>query len=299
MLNSKVYSLLAAYDCGSFVAAAEQLFITQPAVSQHIKALEKELGVRIFERSNGKLVVTKQGEEVIRCAKQMVGLYHNLKQELSDSRSLTTHLTVGVTHTAESNPIAEALAKYCSENENVNIKMVTNVISHLYTMLKSYEIDLAIVEGRIADPKIKHLLLDTDYLVLAVSPGHPFAKKSMITLAELKKERLILRLPESGTRNLFVAHLESNNMSIKDFNVILEVDNIATIKDLIRRDFGVSILARSACLDEIKKGKIVTLPVENLSMMREINIAYHVDFKQLDILREIVNTYNDTLRLYK
>ena len=101
MLNSKVYSLLAAYDCGSFVAAAEQLFITQPAVSQHIKALEKELGVRIFERSNGKLVVTKQGEEVIRCAKQMVGLYHNLKQELSDSRSLTTHLTVGVTHTAE------------------------------------------------------------------------------------------------------------------------------------------------------------------------------------------------------
>ena len=299
MLNSKVYSLLAAYDCGSFVAAAEQLFITQPAVSQHIKALEKELGVRIFERSSGKLVVTKQGEEVIRCAKQMVGLYHNLKQELSDSRSLTTHLTVGVTHTAESNPIAEALAKYCSENENVNIKMITNVISHLYTMLKSYEIDLAIVEGRIADPKIKHLLLDTDYLVLAVSPGHPFAKKSMITLAELKKERLILRLPESGTRNLFVAHLESNNMSIKDFNVILEVDNIATIKDLIRRDFGVSILARSACLDEIKKGKIVTLPVENLSMMREINIAYHVDFKQLDILREIVNTYNETLRLYK
>ena len=166
-------------------------------------------------------------------------------------------------------------------------------------MLKTYEIDLAIVEGRNHDPGIRYLLMDTDYLVLAVSPDHPFAKKSMVTLNELKKERMILRLPNSGTRNLFVAHLESNNMSINDFNVILEVDNIATIKDLIRRDFGVSILARSVCLDELKKGKIVTLPVENLSMMREINIAYPADFTQFDLLRDIVRSYNETLKLYK
>ena len=110
---------------------------------------------------------------------------------------------------------------------------------------------------------------------------------------------MILRLPNSGTRNLFVAHLESNNMSINDFNVILEVDNIATIKDLIRRDFGVSILAKSVCLDELKKGKIVPLPVENLSMMREINIAYPADFTQFDLLRDIVKSYNETLKLYK
>lgn len=299
MIDTKVYTLLKAYECGSFVSAAKQLCITQPAVSQHIKALEEELNIRIFERSNGKLVVTKQGEEVIKCAKKMVGLYHNLRQSLSDSKSMLTHLTIGVTHTAESNPIAESLAKYCAQNPSVNIKMITNIISNLYTMLKTYEIDLAIVEGRIADPKIRYLLLDTDYLILAVSPGHPFAKKSMVTLNELKKERMILRLPDSGTRNLFVAHLESNNMSINDFNVILEVDNMATIKDLIRRDFGVSILAKSVCLDELKKGKIVALPVENLTMMREINIAYHVDFKQFDLLHEIVRSYNETLRSYK
>ena len=118
-------------------------------------------------------------------------------------------------------------------------------------------------------------------------------------LNELKKEKMILRLPNSGTRNLFVAHLESNNMSINDFNVILEVANIATIMDLIRRDFGVSILARSVCLDELKKGKIVTLPVENLSMMREINIAYPADFTQFELLRDLVKSYNDTLKLYK
>ena len=299
MLDSKIYSLLQVYESGSFIAASKKLSITQPAVSHHIKALEDELGVTIFERRNGKVVLTREGEEVIKCAKKMQGLYQNLKQNLRDSKNLVTHLTIGVTHTAESNPIAEALAKYCAENNNVIIKMITGTINNLYSKLRDYEIDLAVVEGRITDPSIHHLLMDTDYLVLAVSVNHPFAKREMMTLSELKKERMILRLPNSGTRNLFVAHLESNNMSLSEFNVILELDNIATIKDLIRRDFGVSILPRSVCLDELKKKKIAVLPVENLSMIRETNLAYHKDFAQMDILQDIVKAYRETLRLYQ
>ena len=299
MLDPKIYSLLQVYESGSFIAASKKLSITQPAVSHHIKALEEELNVTIFDRRNGKVVLTREGEEVIKCAKKMQGLYHNLKQNLRDSKNLVTHLTIGVTHTAESNPIAEALAKYCAENDNVIIKMLTGAINNLYIKLKDYEIDLAVVEGRITDPSIHHLLMDTDYLVLAVSVNHPFAKREMITLSELKKERMILRLPNSGTRNLFVAHLESNNMSLSEFNVILELDNIATIKDLIRRDFGVSILPRSVCLDELKKKKIAVLPVENLSMIRETNLAYHKDFAQMDILQDIVKAYRETLRLYQ
>ena len=79
----------------------------------------------------------------------------------------------------------------------------------------------------------------------------------------------------------------------------MELDNIATIKDLIRRDFGVSILPRSVCLDELKKKKIAVLPVENLSMIRETNLAYHKDFAQMDILQDIVKAYRETLRLYQ
>ena len=299
MLDPKIYSLLQVYESGSFIAASKKLSITQPAVSHHIKALEEELNVTIFDRRNGKVVLTREGEEVIKCAKKMQGLYQNLKQNLRDSKNLVTHLTIGVTHTAESNPIAEALAKYCAENDNIIIKMLTGTINNLYSKLKAYEIDLAVVEGRITDPSIHHLLMDTDYLVLAVSVNHPFAKREMITLNELKKERMILRLPNSGTRNLFVAHLEINNMSLSDFNVILVLDNIATIKDLIRRDFGVSILPKSVCLDELKKKKIAVLPVENLSMIRETNLAYHKDFAQMDILQDIVKAYRETLRLYQ
>ncbi len=298
MLDTKVFSLLTVAETLNYTQAAKRLNITQPAVSQHIKALEEELGVHIFERAGGKLVVTRQGEEVISCARKLAALENNLRQTLSDGQAQVEHLTVGVTHTAESSPIAETLALYCARHEGVSIKMVTDTTNNLYHMLKSYELDLAIVEGRITDPRIHYLLLDTDTLVLAVSMDHPFAKKSMVTLDELKREKLILRLPESGTRSLFEAHLESNNMRLEDFHVILEVDNTATIKDLIRRDFGVSILARSVCLDELKKGKLTVLPVENLSMMREINFAYNSDFTRFDMLRDIMRFYNETRKIY-
>lgn len=165
-------------------------------------------------------------------------------------------------------------------------------------MLKNYEIDIAVVEGQIQDDSVNSLLLDTDSLVLVVSNNHPLARKSMVTINELKKEKLILRRPSSGTRNLFTAHLESHNVSLDEFNVILEVDNTATIKDLIRRDIGVSILARSVCLDELKKGKITVLPIENLSMIREVNILYHRDFKHVDILQGIMKEYNKAVKFY-
>ena len=283
MLDAKLYTLLQAYECGSFIGAARELSITQPAVSHHIKALEEELGVRIFDRSSGRLMVTQEGEEVVRCAKKMMGLYQNLRQTLSDRRLLELHLTVGITHTAESNSIAEALAKYCTENDHVNIKMITGNINNLYTKLKNYEIDLAIVEGRTSDPGIQYLLLDTDYLVLAVSTEHPFAKRSSVTLNELKQERMILRLPNSGTRDLLSAHLH----------------NIATIKDLIRRNFGLSILPRSVCLDELRKKKIAIVPVENLTITREICMAYQSGFVRLDVLQEIAEKYNEVLRTYR
>ena len=164
-------------------------------------------------------------------------------------------------------------------------------------MLSNFEIDLAIVEGNINDPGICAQLLDTDYLVCVVSNNNPLAKKSILTLKDIKKEKMILRLPSSGTRNLFISHLESLGMSIDDFNVVLEVDNIATIKVLIRKDMGISILAHSACLDELKKGKITALLIENLSMIRGINILYHKDFGHNEILQAITKIYNETAKI--
>jgi len=298
MIDIRLYTLLEVVKFNSYTRAAEHLSLTQPAVTQHIKQLEQELGIKIFYRVGKEIKPTNEGNIVIQYARRNIALYERMKQSILDMQRQVRRLTVGITHTAESNAVAEVLGRYCSKNPGTTITIISDSINNLYSMLKNYEIDLAVVEGKIQDNSINSLLLDTDSLMLVVSNNNPLAKKSMVTINELKKQPLILRRPSSGTRNLFVAHLESKNMSLDDFNVILEVDNIATIKDLIRRDIGVSILARSACLDELKKGKITVLPIENLSMIREINILYHSDFKHVDILENIMKEYNKVVKFY-
>ena len=79
--------------------------------------------------------------------------------------------------------------------------------------------------------------------------------------------------------------------SIDAFNIILELDNMNTIKELVQRDFGVSVISKSACLDDVRAGRFCTIPIEKLNMIREINIVYTSDFGHTDILRDIVAIY--------
>lgn len=295
MISPRILSLLSVAKTRSFTKSAEELSLTQPAVSQHIKALERELDTRIFLRGQRELRLTEEGEIAVSYAKKMYALYLNLQQDLRDERNQIRRLTVGVTPTAESSSISQILARYVNENPSLHITIISDHIKNLYERLASYELDLAIVEGVAADPAFNTILLDTDYLVLAVANDNPLAKKSMVTLAELKKEKLILRLPDSGTRTLFERSLEQNGDSIEAFNVILEVDNNRTIKELVMANFGVSIISKSACSDFVRKGKFKILPVENLSMIREINIVYHRDFRHVAALDDIAGLYNDTI----
>lgn len=296
MVDVKLITLLKVYETGNYTRAAEKLSLTQPAVSQHIKQLERELDAVIFDRTGNKIRPTPEGRLIIQYAERVASLYETLQQSLVDRKHVIDRLRVGITHTSESNIVSEVLAKYTEQNENIKITIQTDSISNLHDMLKNYKIDIAIVEGGAPDASIQSIMLDTDCLVLAVGNEHPLARQNLVTLDRLRTERMILRLPNSGTRNLFAAHLESRGLSLDDFNVVLEVDNIATIKDLVRRNYGVSVLARSACMDELKKGKITVLPIENLSMVREVNILYHQTFKHVETLRDIVRIYNETAK---
>ena len=299
MFSPRLETLLMVAEKQNFTQAAQALSLTQPAVSHHIASLEEEFGAKLFQRGKNRLLVTPEGEIVLKYARRVRALYEKMQLELSDAAKDMTRVRIGITHTSESNIITEVLGKYASEEgHRRSITILTDTINNLYDMLSDYRIDLAIVEGRPRDPGISALLLDTDYLVCVVSNNHPLAKKSMVTLSDIRRENLILRLPNSGTRNLFVSHIEQMNMTLEDFQVILEVDNIATIKDLVRKDMGISILAKSACIDELKKGKITVLPIENLSMIREINILYHNDFSHREMLEELMQLYRATARLY-
>ncbi len=293
MLEPKMETLLAVVEQKNFTRAAESLALTQPAVSHHILQLEKELGVTILTRGRGNLKLTEEGEIVVKYARRMKALDSKMKKELENAERNLTSLRIGITHTAESNTTAEALTKCTNQHEGLCITILTDTIKNLYDMLQNYEIDMAIVEGNVPNPSFRSLMLDTDYLICVMSNNNPLSRHAMVTLADLKKEQMILRLPSSATRALFESTLKSINDSIHNFNVAIEVDNIATIKDLIRKDLGVSILPRSACMDELKKGKLTALPIENLSMVRETRIVYNKDFGHFDLLQEITESYRE------
>ena len=117
----------------------------------------------------------------------------------------------------------------------------------LYTALELYELDMAVVDGPLPASGLNSVLLDTDYLCLVVSPQHRFAGRSSVLLQELKDEKLILRSSGAGTRIQFDSYLLNHSESIRNFNVMLELDNLATIKELVALNLGVSIISRSAC----------------------------------------------------
>ena len=292
MLGSKMRTLLSVVENESFTQAAQALSMTQPAVSHHIKQLEDEIGAPLFLRRKNGLLLTQQGEIAVKYARRLVALDARMHRELEDLRRNLTSLRVGITHTAESNLTAAVLAKCSNRHAGLSITIVTETIQKLYEMLGNYELDLAIVEGGRTDPELSYMMLDTDYLSCVMANENPLARQAAVTLPQLKREQMILRLPSSATRALFESTLESIGESIESFDVILEVDNIATIKDLVRKDLGVSILARSACMDELGKGKLTALPIENLNMVRETRIVYHQDFSHLELLQEITRLYH-------
>ncbi len=293
MLDLKINTLLVLSEEKNFTKASNRLAITQPAVSHQIKLLEEEFGCAIFIRGKNEVKLTEKGHLIVSYAKRMQALENKLQYTLANNDANPTNIKIGITHTSENNNIAAALGKYSALNTNTTITIITDVTKKLYTKLENYELDLIIVEEKLNRSDLRFLMLDTDYLICILSKDNPLATKSSITINDLKKQKMIMRLPTSATRTLFNASLTSINESINNFNIILEVDNISTIKSLVKKDIGVSILPKSSCQQDIKDGELIALPIENLSMVRETSIVYTTDFPYHDCVNEILKIYKE------
>ena len=292
LIDSKILSLIKIVETGSFTKTADALGLTQPAISQHIKQLEEELGIKIFYRGNNEFRLTPDGEIVLEYARRLVAIDNALRQNLADEKAKVTSIAVGITHTVESSVIVEALAGYAKEQGGIAVKVVTDSIQNLYQKLKNYEVDFIIVSDRIKDTTLRYSTLVNDSLELIVSPEHPLAGKKAVNFSDIKGERFILRTVASDTRHRISKSMKKSNHSLEEFDIVLELDNIATIKDLIRRNFGVSILAKSSCMDEILKKKLISIPIQNLDLQREIVIASNTDYEHSEIIDGIVTYYN-------
>lgn len=290
-MSDRIDSFIMAAETKNFTKTAKQLCLTQPAVTHQILQLEEEMGAKLFDRSGKHIALTEEGIVALKYARRIKALEERMKQDIMNNRLHKTELKAGITHTSESNDVAEVLARYSSESAALNITILTEPIQKLYSMLDTYELDMAIVEEKPHNTKFTSILLDTDCLVCVVSADSRLANRKRLNIQDLKKEKLILRLPGSETRTLLESHLLGIHESLSNFRIILEVDNIATIKNCVRKNLGISILARSACMSEIRKGKLVALPIDNLNMTRETYLVYHKDFDSPEIIKGFVQLY--------
>lgn len=296
LLDDKLETFIAVCEVKNFTKAGEMLGLTQPAVSQHIKKLEEELDTQIFLRKKGEITLSQEGEIALLYAKRMHALQDKMRDKIKSAKANIRKIRIGITHTQESGYMIEALSKMALAYENLNITFITDTIKNLYAMLENFELDVLIIEEKPSNPDFNFMVLDTDMLTCMVSSQNPLAQKQAITLNELKKQHLILRLPTSATRVKFASSLEAIGESIDNFDVVIEVDSIATIKNLVKKDIGVSILSKGACVKELQKKSLVALPIENLSMTRETTIVYHKTFNHMEIIERIAAAYHDIAR---
>ena len=286
-MDAKLLTLIKLSEVNSFTKAAKELNLTQPAVSQHVKQLEEEFDAKLFIRSNNNLFLTKEGEIVLKYALRIQSLYNDMTRKLKDYKKCANNLTVGIA--------PEIMAKYSERNSGSHIRIISDSIKNLYEKLSLYQIDLAIIEGKITNKKFSSILLGTDSLVAVVSLDNPLANKKVVTINDLKKENLILRNLESGTSTLFVNELAKMDEDINNFHLSLEMDNVASIKMLVRKNLGISILPKSACSREIKENKLVGLPIENLDLIRETNLVFIDNNIDRNILEDIVSIYRESI----
>lgn len=288
MIDNRLISLLNIVEYGSYTKAAEQLSLTQPAVTQHIKQIEKMYNIKVFKRKGNRVELTKEGELITNYAKRIVRLTDQLKTSLQNEHDKNYSFTVGISPNIESSSVVGTLVNYAAQSPMLNLKLLSCGTDKLDERLKRFEIDFALMEGSLEDPMFVSIPVQKDRLILAVSSKHPLAGAKDITLKQLTKEKLILRHKTAPARVLFRELIEREGYKSSDFNIAMETDNVAVIKELVMQNIGVSILAKSSCEKEIRCGTIVDLNVENFEITREIDLVYPKDFEYPEILRDIV-----------
>lgn len=296
LLDNKLETLLAVNEFKSFTTAAKILNLTQPAVSQHISQLEKEYNIKIFNKNGSELILTTQGEILVKYARRMKAISKELQTKLDDEKKESRLIRVGITHSLEGNIIPQVFADIAKNNSRTTIKIYSEDIKNLYDKLNVFEIDLAIIEGKIISSKFSKTLLDSDSIMVVMSNQNPLAKKNIITLQDVRKEKLILRHSKSATRSLFAANLEQNDLTLDDFDTLIEIDNTSTIKDLVEKNLGISVLPKSVCQNEIKSGSLVVKPIEDMNLTTEINLIYNKHTVDETLITKIVETYNKLAR---
>ncbi len=277
MLNlNKLEVFAAVVRTGSFSAAAEQLLLTQPAVSQHIRDLEASLGTSLFVRSRRGATLTAAGEQLAEYTRAIFRLVAEAENAIADVEHLTGgHIRIGATPGISVYLLPEPIQEFHSRYPKLHVAVQTAITPQIVDDLRHGRLELGLIEGELDEPPHGalgvQLLKEVEQWVV-VGPKHPWWGRDAVALADLQGQTLILRQRSSQTRIWLDGVLQQHDISPR---VGAEFDNVESIKRSVINGTGVSILPAYAAEQEVESDRLWLLRVADVPLQRTLKLLWN------------------------
>ena len=291
MLDFRMETFLAVCQCMNFTRASEQLNITQPAVSQHIRFLEKHYNTKLFRYEGKKLMLTGAGEILRNASLTMKHDEISMQSEMQKSEE-GTEIRFGATRTVGDMLMGNILEKYLREYPDADIHMVVENTQELLKRLDDGRIDFALVEGFFKKSEYDYQKYSEENYIAVCSPDHPFRKKTA-SIEDLFGERLLLREEGSGTREVLERYLDSQNLSTADFERTMEAGSLHTIKELTKSGCGITFLYEVAVREERRSGTLIRIPRKESQVTHEFTFIWRRGSIYADRYREVFRRFSE------
>ncbi len=254
----------------SFARAAEELHLTQPAVSMQVKELEAHVGLPLFDRQGRQIALTTVGEYMLSYVRRMLAVLKDAEDAVARFKGLQGgSLAVGMVSTAEYF-VPRLLARFRAEHPGIDVRLRLGNREQLVQLMQRNEVDLAIM-GR--PPKewatrAEPFAMHPHVLVTAVD--HPFTRLDQVPASALAHEGFIVREPGSGTRAALEEYIREHHL---DMRVVMEMASNESIKQAVMAGMGVSLLSLHTIALELRQGLIAAPEVEGLPVMRRWHVV--------------------------
>jgi LysR family transcriptional regulator, transcriptional activator of the cysJI operon len=246
--------------------SAELLFLTQPAVTLQIKALEADLGVRFFDRTVGRVTLTKQGAILLRYAQKIAAAVSELEQKLyAGGGQLSGTLALGVSTTIAQYVLPRLLAVFLAEHLRLHLSLHSGDTDAIVQLLLEGKISIGLIEGPARHREIRTEPFMEDELVLIASPGFEL---DHLSHGGLVASTLLLREHGSGSRHVVETALEKAGFKLKSFKNVIEFDSTEAIKSAVEAGLGVGFVSCWAIYKEMELRALKVIEVEGLRVTR-------------------------------
>ena len=258
-------------DLGSMSRAAEALHLVQPAVSQQIALLEREIGLRLFHRGPRGVWPTEAGEALLPYARRILAEVERAGQVLGGLRELRGgRVAVGLTPSAVLSLLPELLEGYRRQHPLVEIQVVEDMTDALVEQLRDGRLDLALLSLPTEDERLEIRPLFEERLMLVVGPNHRLARAEAVDLADLADEPWILPYRRHGVRALLEGACADAGFQLR---VAVELSGLGPIKQLVQRGLGLSVLPPAVVDNEVRLGQLHAIPIARPALIRSIGLA--------------------------